>query len=96
VATAAPGSTVDGFDYVGVWAKDGATCATIGSTGATGFAVITTASFRDDTRTGTGVYLAETNGKVSLDLGGGKSVSLEQTGKDALDIDGTAMVRCTP
>jgi hypothetical protein len=95
VAVAAPGSTVDGFGYVGVWAKDAATCATIGAPDASGFAVITTTSYRDGPTATTGTFGPLSAGNVSLDVGG-LTVSLMQISPTSLSINGVAMIRCTP
>lgn len=95
VAAAAAGSKTDGFGYVGVWAKDAATCATIGDPSATGFAVITTSTYRDGPKAQYGNFGAMTDGKKSIKLSD-KTVTLEQSSPDALTIDGVAMVRCTP
>lgn len=95
VAIAAAGSKDDGFGYVGVWAKDAATCATIGDPAASGFAVITTATYRDGPSAEFGAFGKMDGGKISLEVGD-KTVALEQSSPDALTIDGVAMVRCTP
>ena len=95
VAIAAAGSKTDGLGYIGVWAKDAATCATIGDPSATGFAVITTATYRTGPSAEFGAFSAMTDGKITLEVGD-KTIALEQTSPDALTIDGVAMVRCTP
>jgi hypothetical protein len=95
VALAAKGSAKDGYGYVGVWATDAASCATIGQPGATGFAVITTASFRNGDHASYGKFGALADGKVTLKTSG-PTVALEQSSPDALTIDGAAMLRCTP
>jgi len=95
VGIAAAGSTTDGYGYVGVWAKDAATCAMIGEPSATGFAVITTSTYRTGPSAEFGAFGAMTDGKISLEVGD-KTVALEQTSPDTLTIDGVAMVRCTP
>ncbi len=95
VEIAAAGSTTDGLGYVGVWATDAAACDAIGQPGATGFAVITTATYRTGPSASFGAFQPMTDGKVALDVDG-RSVALEQTSPDALTIDGVAMVRCKP
>jgi hypothetical protein len=95
VAIAAAGSTADGFGYIGVWAKDAATCAAIGDPSATGFAVITTSTYRTGPSAQFGAFGAMTDGKISLEVGD-KTVALEQASPDTLSIDGVAMVRCRP
>ena len=93
---AAPGSAKDGFGYVGVWAKDPAGCAAIGSATAADFAVITTATFRDGPSAAYGNFGALAEGKLTLQASGPRSVALEQSTPDALTIDGKAYIRCTP
>ncbi|HVY51333.1 MAG TPA: hypothetical protein VHA07_07175 [Devosia sp.] len=98
IGVAAPGSTADGFGYVGVWAVDAASCATIG-TATSGFAVITTATFRDGPSAFYGNFGALADGKITLSVGGAggsRTISLEQTSPDSLSIDGKAYTRCTP
>ena len=96
IGIAAPGSKADGFGYVGVWSKDPAGCAAIGSATAADFAVITTSTFRDGPSAVYGNFGALTGGKLTLQASGPRSVALEQTTPDALTIDGKAYVRCTP
>ena len=99
VAIAAPGSTADGFGYVGVWAKDAAGCAAIGTATEADFAVITGSTFRDGPSAAYGNFGALTDGKTTLEAGGSsgqRSIAIELTAPDALTIDGKALVRCTP
>ena len=94
VAAAAAGSTDDGFGYVGVWAKDAATCATIADPAASGFAVITGISYRDGPRASFVKLGKENGGKLTI-AAGSRTINVEQSAPDALTIDGVAMVRCT-
>ena len=99
VGVAAPGSTAEGFGYVGVWVLDAAGCAAIGTPGASGFAVITTSTFRDGPSAAYGNFGALVGGKLTLQAGGAggqRSIAVEQTTADALTIDGKSYVRCTP
>lgn len=99
VGIAAPGSKADGFGYVGVWAKDPAACAAIGTPAAADFAVITVSTFRDGPSAVYGNFGGMTGGKKTLQGGGAagqRSIALEQSAPDALTIDGKAYVRCTP
>jgi hypothetical protein len=99
VAIAAPGSATDGFGYVGVWAKDAAGCAQIGSAAAADFAVITGATFRNGPSACYGNFGALADGKASLSMGcssGQQTVAVEQSSADALSINGTTLVRCKP
>lgn len=96
VAIAAAGSKDQGFGYIGVWAKDAASCATIGDAGASGFAVITTATFRDGATADFGVFNAMGNDNKLTVAAGDRNIELELTGPDALTVNGTPMVRCTP
>lgn len=97
VAIAAPGSTKEGFGYIGVWAKDAATCGAIESAGQGDFAVITVSTFRDGPLPAFGHLGPLTDGKVTVSLSGGtRTIAIEQTSADALTIDGKAYVRCTP
>jgi hypothetical protein len=99
VAIAAPGSTADGFGYVGVWAQDAAGCAAIGTAAEADFAVITGSTFRDGPSAAYGNFGALADGKTTLDAGGSsgqRSIAIELTAPDALTIDGKALVRCTP
>ncbi len=95
VAIAAPGNAADGRGYVGVWAKDAAGCAAIGTAAEADFAVITLATFRDGPSALFGNFKALADGKTTL-MAGDRSIALEQSSADALSIDGTAYVRCTP
>lgn len=99
MAIAAPGSATEGFGYVGVWAKDAAGCAQIGSSAAGNFAVITGATFRNGPSACYGNFGALDGGKASLAMGcssGQKTVAVEQSSPDALAVDGMALVRCKP
>ena len=99
VAIAAPGSATEGFGYVGVWAKDAAGCAAIGTATAADFAVITGSTFRDGPSAAYGNFGALAGGKATLTAGGTsgqRSIAVEQTSPGALTIDGKAFVRCTP
>lgn len=99
VGVAAPGSTAEGFGYVGVWVTDVAACAAIGTPGAKDFAVITSSTFRDGPSAAYGNFSALANGKVTLEAGGAggqRSIAIEQSAPDALTIDGKAYVRCVP
>ena len=99
MALAAPGSTVEGYGYVGVWAKDAAGCAAIGTPTATDFAVITVSTFRNGPSASFGNFKKLVDGKIALKMGGAsgqKTVAIEQTAPDAITVDGTALVRRTP
>jgi hypothetical protein len=97
---AANGSTAKGYGYVGVWATDAAACANIDQPGATGFAVITVATFRDGPSAIYGNFKGlDADGKVTLNAGGtsgSRSIALQLTDPNALTIDGKAYVRCSP
>jgi hypothetical protein len=95
VGVAAPGSKADGYGYVGVWVKDAATCAAIGTPSATDFAVITPSTFRNGPSAVYGNFKGLADGKGTLTAGTQK-ITLEQTGPDALAVNGVAMVRCVP
>lgn len=100
VAIAAPGSTVDGSGYVGVWAKDAAGCAQIDQAGAADFAVITTSTFRDGPNACYGSFGALADGKATLAIGcasGPATVTVAQSAPDTVQInDGPVLVRCKP
>lgn len=99
VGVAAPGSTAEGFGYVGVWVADASDCANIGTAGATNFAVITTSTFRDGLSAAYGNFGALVAGKATLKAGGAngqRSIEIAQTTPDALTIDGKSFVRCVP
>ena len=100
VAIAAPGSKKDGQGYIGVWAKDAATCTTLGSAAAGDFAVITLSTFRNGPSALYGNLAGGLkDGKASFSVGGAsgqQTVALEQTSPDALTVNGVAMVRCSP
>jgi len=99
VAIAAPGSKADGFGFVGVWAKDAAACAAIGSASEADFAVITTSTFRDGPSAAYGNFSALKDGKGTLAAGGAsgqRSIAVEQASSDALTIDGKPYIRCSP
>jgi hypothetical protein len=99
VGVAATGSTAEGFGYVGVWAKDAAACAAIGTATETDFAVITGSTFRDGPSASYGNFGPLADGKATLEAGGSagsRSIAIEQTSPDALTIDGKAYIRCTP
>jgi hypothetical protein len=98
VAIAAPGSATEGEGYVGVWAKDAAGCASIG-TATADFAVITLSTFRNGPSACYGNFGPLADGKGTLAVGcssGPKTVALEQSTPDALTVDGMALVRCKP
>lgn len=97
--SAAGGRAGDGFGYVGVWAVDPATCATIDQPGSTGaFAVVTANSFRNGPNAGFGNFGPLMDGKLTATVVGGStaSITLEQDLADTLKVNGTAMVRCVP
>jgi hypothetical protein len=99
VGVAAPGSTADGFGYVGVWVVEAADCADIGTARAKNFAVITSSTFRDGPTAAYGNFSALVDGKAALEAGGAngqRSISIAQTTPDALTIDGKDYVRCVP
>jgi hypothetical protein len=99
VGVAAPGSTADGFGYVGVWVVEAADCADIGTARAKNFAVITSSTFRDGPSAAYGNFSALKDGKGTLAAGGAsgqRTIQVEQTTPDALTIDGKAYVRCSP
>jgi hypothetical protein len=100
IGIAAPGSTHDGFGYIGVWTASAADCVQIGLPSSTaGFAVITTSTYRDGPSACYGNFKGMTDGKGALQMscsGTQKSVQLEQSTPDSLSIDGKAMVRCAP
>lgn len=95
MGVAAPGSTAEGFGYVGVWVADAADCAAIGTAAAKNFAVITSSTFRDGPTAEYGNFGGLADGKAELKAGQ-RSVSIAQTTPDALTIDGKAYVRCVP
>ena len=100
VAAAAPGSTKDGLGYIGVWAKDAAGCAALGSPAATDFAVITVSTFRNGPSALYGNFgRGLKDGKASFTMGdtsGQQTLTLEQSTPDTLTVNGVAMVRCVP
>ena len=100
IAIAAPGSTKDGLGYIGVWAKDSAGCAALGSPAATDFAVITVSTFRNGPNALYGNLAGGLkDGKASFTLGGAsgqQTVTVEQSAPDTLTVNGTALVRCVP
>ena len=97
---AAPGSTKDGLGYIGVWAKDAATCGTLAAPAAGDFAVITLSTFRNGPSALFGNFAGGLkDGKASFNMGGAsgqQTLTLEQSAPDALTVNGTAMVRCVP
>src|SRR5262249_31700273 len=98
VGVAAAGSAADGFGYGGGGAGEAASCGMIG-TATSGFAVITTSTFRDGPSASYGNFGALANGKATVSVGGSsgsRTIAIEQTSPDALTIDGKAYVRCTP
>ena len=100
IAIAAPGSTKEGLGYIGVWAKDAAGCAALGSPTATDFAVITVSTFRNGPNALYGNFAKGLkDGKASFTMGGSagqQTLTLEQSSPDALTVNGVAMVRCVP
>jgi len=99
VGVAAPGSTAEGFGYIGVWVADAADCANIGTSAAQNFAVITSSTFRDGPTAAYGNFAGLVDGKGTLKAGGAngqRSISIAQTTPDALTIDGKDYVRCVP
>ena len=99
MAIAAPGSKADGFGFVGVWAKDAAACAAIGTASEADFAVITTSTFRDGPSAAYGNFSALKDGKGTLAAGGAsgqRSIAVEQASSDALTIDRKPYIRCSP
>ncbi len=98
VAIAAAGSAVEGRGFVGVWAKDAAGCAQIG-TATSGFAVITNSTFRDGPSACYGNLGALTDGKGTFQMscsGTARTVQVAQASPDTLTLDGVAMTRCKP
>lgn len=96
---AAGGNAAEGFGYVGVWAADAASCAAIDTAGASNFAVITSATFRDGPSASYGNFGQMTGGKLTINAGGAsgqRTIVVEQTSPDALTVDGKALIRCTP
>lgn len=100
MAIAAAGSTVEGQGYIGVWAKDAAGCASIGTAAAADFAVITTSTFRNGPSACYGNFAGPlVDGKASFSMGctgGQQTVEVTQSSPDALTVNGTALVRCKP
>jgi hypothetical protein len=95
VGVAAPGSTAEGFGYVGVWVAEASDCAAFGTADAKNFAVITTSTFRDGPSAAYGNFGALVDNKATLEAGP-RSVAITQTAPDALTIDGKSYVRCVP
>jgi hypothetical protein len=97
---AAAGNTGDGLGYIGVWATDAAGCAKVDQAGASGYVVITGATFRNGANACFGNFGAIADGKGTLQVGcadgTNKSVAIAQSAPAALTIDGTAYVRCEP
>jgi hypothetical protein len=99
VGVAAPGSTAEGFGYVGVWVVDVADCASVGTAAAKNFAVITSSTFRDGPTALYGNFVALADQKGTLEAGGAngqRSIAIAQTKPDGLTIDGKDYVRCVP
>lgn len=100
IAVAAPGSTKDGLGYIGVWATDAATCATLGAPAPGAFAVITLSTFRNGPSALFGNFASGLkDGKASFNMGGAggpQLLSLEQSAPDTLTVNGVPMVRCVP
>lgn len=97
VVAAAAGDTRPGYGYVGVWAAEAATCASIADPGSAKFAVITDATFRDGERAYFGSFAPMTDNKLSLTVraaAGTRTINLELAGPDSLSVDGTALLRC--
>ena len=98
IAIAAPGSTGENQGYVGVWVKDAATCAQIGTPDATYFAVITVSTFRNGPDVYFGNFAGFKDGKITTTVGGTTKhleVTLEQTAPDTLTVNGVPMIRCS-
>ena len=97
---AAGGSAAKGRGYIGVWATDAAACANVDQAGASGYAVITVATFRDGPSAIYGNFgTLDADGKTTLNAGGRsgtRSIALQLTDPNALTIDGKAYVRCSP
>ena len=99
IAIAAPGSAADGYGYVGVWAKDAAGCAQIGTAGAADFAVITRSTFRNGPSACYGNFGALADGKAALTIAcssGKQSIAVAQSAPDTLTVNDAALVRCKP
>lgn len=97
---AAKGSATKGYEYVGVWATDAASCANVDQAGASGYAVITVATFRDGPSAIYGnFHKLDASGKTTLNAGGAsgtRTIAIQLTDPNALTIDGKAYVRCSP
>jgi hypothetical protein len=95
--TAFVGDPEPGYGYVGVWALDTASCATVDQAGATNFAVITRKTFRDGPKGYFGTFGPLVDGKLSITVRaaqGTRTIVLEQSAADALTVDGKALIRC--
>lgn|GEM_PF-3008457 len=96
---AAPGNADEGYGYVGVWAVNAEACATVDQAGGSGYAVITSATFRDGPSASYGNFGQMQNGALTAKAGGAsgqRTIALAQATPDELNIDGTAYIRCTP
>lgn len=94
---AIPGDPEPGYGYVGVWALDAASCASVDQTGATNFAVVTRKTFRDGPKGYFGTFGPLVDGKLSITVRaaqGTRTIVMEQSAPDALTVDGKALIRC--
>jgi hypothetical protein len=91
---AAAGHAGEGFGYVGVWAVNAEACATVDQPGGSGYAVITSATFRDGASASYGNFGQLKGGALTIKAGA-RSIDIAQTTPDALTIAGTSYVRCT-
>ena len=97
---AAAGNAGDGLGYIGVWAADAAGCLKVDQPGATGFAVITTATVRtgDSACYKNNQPLAD--GKLTINAtcaGGAKeTVEIAMSTPDSITLNGTPLIRCVP
>lgn len=92
------GDAEEGFGYVGVWALDPQGCGIIDELSASGFAVITRSTFRDGGKAYFGSFGPMVDGKLSITVRaaqGSRTIEIEQTGPDALTVDGRNLIRCT-
>ena len=75
-----------------------AACGTVDQPGASNFAVITRSTFRDGDKAYFGNFGALADGKLSITVRaaqGSRTIAVEQTAPDTLNVDGKAMIRCT-
>ena len=73
---------------------DAAACASVDQPGGSGYAVITSATFRDGPSASYGNFGALKDGKLTIKAGS-RSIDIAQTVPDELTIAGTAYIRCT-